>query len=629
MLSLLFAFCLLQVSCSENKKEKSQYGIVNTLTSVKEEKNYKRINNNLDNYTIGLACEDRETFRIAKKPVYAIRYYKAESGENNPKPVRKIGGKDFYLQAYTEYLKDGRKRYKEYTYDHILRLENYHYDADFENLLMLHRIERDRENEKNYYSILSYYPNKLLKEEIAYRTYKGNDFDLQGLTGYKVKKNKSTIAIRINNIGYDSVPAPQEIYTFIGDALIKQKPLYQSKKQYFKWMASRYEPVKTEDYVVKGRSRVFTYDTKGFITSETWIEGGQTVYKKEVEYNADADHTERIEQEYGQQGKEKSTKYIRKYNAQGDQVFEQTVEYNGNKLDPVIIEYVYDEYGNWTEQKKYRLNPEDGDKTLLLHELREITYFESNSKVRELPLPKISSKVETVAATLPKSAAKIQKSVKEFDNAVEKGNYDIKITKNEARDIKDFTPKFWKLKATAYGDLDKLPGDEAVAVYETPIPGDVGFKQVLAIYKKNGNKWMLWHQSAKPILDTEGGGTMGNLFEGIAIANRAIVINHFGGSRQKWSYKHIYRFQNNDWYLIGASVHFGAPCDYFIDFDYNLSTGDVVATYQQEICDDSEKGPEKHLEDHFKEAATLPKMDEFIPGDNMKYLSRLKYEIYY
>lgn len=627
MLSLLFAFCLLQVSCTENKNKKSQADISNSSTSVKAEKDYKRINNNLDNYTIGLACEDRETFRIAKKPVYAIRYYKAESGENNPKPVKKIGGEDFYLQAYTEYLKDGRKRYKDYVYDHIRRVENYHYDTDFENLLLLHRIEPNPENEKNHYNILKYYSDKLLKDEVEYRTYKGNDFDVQGFTGYEIKKNKSTITIRINDIGYDSLPAPQEIYTFTGDALIKQKPLYQSKKQYFKWTVSRYEPFKTEDYVVKGRNRTFNYDSEGFITSETWIEDGQTVYKKEVEYNAD--HTERIEQEYGQQGKEKSTKHIRKYNTHGDLIFEQTVEYNGNKLDPVITEYLYDEYGNWTERKKYRLSPEHGDKTLLLHELREITYFENNSKVRELPFPKLSSKVERIAATFPKSAAKKQKSINALGKAVEKGNYDTGITKNEARDIKDFTPKFWKLKATAYGDLDKLPGNEAVAVYETPIPGDVGFKQVLAIYKKNGNKWRLWHQSAKPILGTEGGGTMGNPFDGITIANRAIVVNHFGGSRQKWSYKHIYRFQNHDWYLIGASVHFGAPCDYFIDFDYNLSTGDVVATYQQEICDNIEKGSEKHLEDHFKEATTLPRMDEFIPGENMKYLSRLKYEIYY
>ena len=627
LLSLILALFVLLISCSENKKQKSQSGTGNASTSVKAEENYKRINNNLDNYTIGRACEDMETFRIAKKPVYAIKYYKAESGENNPKPVKKIGSEDFYLQAYTEYLKDGRKRYKEYIYDHIRRVENYHYDANFENLLLLHRIEPDHENEKNYYSILSYYPNKLLKEEIEYRTYKGNDFDLQGFTGYQVKKNKSTITIGINDISYDSVPAPQEIYTFTGDALIKQKPLYQSKKQYFEWMGSSYEPVTTEDYVVKGRNRAFTYDSQGFITSETWIEDGRTVYKKEFEYNAD--HTERIEQEYGQQGKEKSTKHIRKYNTQGDLIFEQTVEYNGNKIAPVMTEYVYDKYANWTEQKKYRLNPEDGDKTLLLHELREIIYFESNSKIRELSFPKLSRKVERVAATFPKLARNKQKSIDAFDKAVEKGNYDTKITKTEAWKINDFTPKFWKLKATAFGDLDKLPGDEAVAVYETPIPGDAGFEQVLAIFKKTGNRWTLWHQSAKPILGTQGGGTMGNPFERIAIANSAIVINHFGGSRQKWSYKHIYRFQNNDWYLIGASVHFGAPCDYFIDFDYNLSTGEVVAAYQEEICSDEEKGVAKHLKDHFKEAATLPKMDEFIPGDNMIYVSGLKYEVYY
>ena len=489
-------------------------------------------------------------------------------------------------------------------------------------------MEPNAENERNYYHILNYYPNKLLKEEIGYRTYKGTDFDIMNYALYKVKKHSGAITVQINHIGYDSIPSPKEVYIFKGDELTKQRPSYQSKKQHFKWISSTYQPVQTEGYIFDDRNVEFTYDENGFTTSETWIMGGNLENKIEFEYHAD--YTERIEQHYQQQGKEKSDRYIRKYNTQGDLIFEQLVQRDGKELNPVVFEYVYDENDNWIEKKKFRLSIVDGNrKELLQHELREITYFNTDSKIRNFPFPTLSKKTAQVAKELTKAANKKQHSLEKFNKAVEKGKYDTQINKTEAREIKDFTPKLWKLKATAFGDLDKLPGDEAVAVYETPVSAELGFKQVLGIFKKKGDKWTLWHQSASPILDTEAGGTMGNPFEGIAIANRAIVINHFGGSRQKWRYKHVYRYQNNNWYLIGASVHFGAPCDYFIDFDYNLSTGEVHAAYRQEICNDSEGGAGKHLKDQYKEIATLPKMDEFKPGDNIIYVSGLKYEIYY
>ena len=127
----LCAICLFQISCSENKKQNSQSGVSNASIPVKEEKDYERINTHVDNFTINLSTEDRETFRTEKKPAYSISYYKAGSTENNPREIKKIGGKDFYLQSYTEYLKDGRKRYKEYIYDHTKRIEKYHTRQSF------------------------------------------------------------------------------------------------------------------------------------------------------------------------------------------------------------------------------------------------------------------------------------------------------------------------------------------------------------------------------------------------------------------------------------------------------------------------------------------------------------------
>ncbi|MCH5599189.1 hypothetical protein [Niabella ginsengisoli] len=627
---ILIAFVqLLQTGCSQKKDENKSSLTDHHTEMIPEEKDYQKINNNLDNYTIRNSEEDLENFRL-KKPVYSIKYYKIEDSKNNPKEVKKINGKDFYLQSYTEYLKDGRKRYKEYIYDHIKRIENFHYDEHFANLILLHRIEPNPENERNYYNILNYHPNKILKEDIYYRTYKGTDFDFEGFATYDFQKIKDSIVIKVKEIGYDTIPDPEDIYTFIDTMLIKTKPLYQSKKQYFKWIASKYHPFKTEGYVFDDRDVDYEYDEKGFIKSETWIKNGALENKTEYEYNED--YTERIEQDYHMRGTEKSTKHIKKYNKHGDLISEQIIEYTGNQLNPYVYEYVYDENDNWIEKKKFSINlKEENKKELLQHEIREIIYFGNDSKIRELKLPQFSKKIDEVRADIPKLAQQKQQSINEFNEAVEAGNYDSKITKTEATSLEDFTPKFWKLKQTALGDLDNQPGDEAAIVYETPVPGDLGFAQALAIFKKTENKWKLWHQSFSPVLGTQNGGMMGNPFESISISNRTIIIHHFGGSRQKWNYTHIYRYQNNDWYLIGAGVHFGAPCDYFVGLDYNLSTGNIVADYAQEICDDENPDERalKEWKETFKRKIPLPKMDMFTPGDNRVEIPNQDYEMYY
>ena len=63
--------------------------------------------------------------------------------------------------------------------------------------------------------------------------------------------------------------------------------------------------------------------------------------------------------------------------------------------------------------------------------------------------------------------------------------------------------------------------------------------------------------------------------------------DHFGGSRWKWNYTHRYRFQNNDWQLIGATINYGTPCDYSFTFDYNLSTGNIIYEKDTEFCNDT------------------------------------------
>lgn len=188
-------------------------------------------------------------------------------------------------------------------------------------------------------------------------------------------------------------------------------------------------------------------------------------------------------------------------------------------------------------------------------------------------------------------------------------------------------PAGYNVIGEATGNLDKDSTPEKVIVYDTPKEVELGTERQIHIYKANKHGWELWHKSIGAVLPSRHGGMMGDPFDGIEIQRGAIVISHFGGSRQKWTYTHRFRNQNGSWELIGATVHYGAPCDYWEDLDYNLSTGKVLYTNVVENCDTDEEKEEK--EAFTRTLRTLPSMDGFYPGDTEVQIPNRKESMWY
>lgn len=84
------------------------------------------------------------------------------------------------------------------------------------------------------------------------------------------------------------------------------------------------------------------------------------------------------------------------------------------------------------------------------------------------------------------------------------------------------------------------------------------------------------------VLDGNEGGVFGDPFDGLVIERGAVVISHYGGSRDRWSYTHRYRFQNGQWMLIGLTIGNTDTLDleHFDELDINLSTG-LVNSHQK------------------------------------------------
>lgn len=582
------------------------------------------INNNLDNYPIMSSYEDTTDF---KGDVYSVQLYESVAGKDLQKDAKSFNGKKFNLKSYAEYLPDRRKRYKEYIYDGKKRIEKYYYDDAYKNLILYQFIE-DYPTSK----WLIYDDKNILAEEIYYRVYGNNEFDYEGYIKYHKETSGNATIITVNEYGYDSLPDPSKIYTFTVSGLTKKRPLYQSKFETFKFINGLYKPDTTYQYVFENRNVYFKYDTKGYLLSEIWIMDSKLENK--TEYTYEDDYRTVIQQDYHKRGTEKSTRRTKKYDTNNNIIFEQSIEYTGNPLSITTYEYQYDDRGNWTERKKFYQDVSNGilgKKELLEHQLREINYYRPNQQPKDLKLPAMPAEALSIPKTIPRIASEKQKVIDEFNHAVETGNFDTDIKVKTAKTIEEFTPKYWKLKGTAFGNLDDDVTDEEIAaVYETPNEGEMGFEQRLAVYKKKNGLWTLWRQSAAPVLSSAHGGMMGNPFVGIDIQRRCIVIYHFGGSRQKWSYTHRYRFQNNNWYAIGATINFGAPCDYFENLDYNMVTGDVIVSHEIEECnEENDDIKETGWKETFKHKKPLILMDDFMPGYNEMKLPGRKETIYY
>lgn len=178
-------------------------------------------------------------------------------------------------------------------------------------------------------------------------------------------------------------------------------------------------------------------------------------------------------------------------------------------------------------------------------------------------------------------------------------------------------PEGYTRLADVRGNLDKEEGDERVIVYDTPREAEMGTEREIRIYKQAYDGfWSLIHKSTRAVLSSTHGGMMGDPFEELRIERRCIVIEQFGGSREKWNYTHRYRYQNQQWELIGASIRYGAPCDYWDEFDYNLSTGNIHVKKQVEDCDDESKGSLVEYTATHK-LDQLPIMDTIYPGNNL------------
>ncbi|MBO9635855.1 MAG: hypothetical protein J7578_22305, partial [Chitinophagaceae bacterium] len=119
----------------------------------------------------------------------------------------------------------------------------------------------------------------------------------------------------------------------------------------------------------------------------------------------------------------------------------------------------------------------------------------------------------------------------------------------------------------------------------------------LIIYKKQKGKWIIWKRSRQALAGSRDGGMMGDPYGEMSISKGILTISHSGGTGWKWNNTDKYRYLDGDLFLIGNINSYGRPCEYFMEADFNLSTGKLVVSKDFQNCESLETpAPQKETE---------------------------------
>ena len=167
--------------------------------------------------------------------------------------------------------------------------------------------------------------------------------------------------------------------------------------------------------------------------------------------------------------------------------------------------------------------------------------------------------------------------------------------KEGSQNIESLIPEGWQLIAKAEGDLNQDNLVDAAMVIEQEVenlPLDEAAPRSLLIALQNDKgTYELSIQSDKAILKANEGGVWGDPFyEGLSVDRGSLLINFYGGSNWRWANTYRFRYQDDGWYLIGATLsNYWTVNGEGTTEDYNLLTGESKIKRTDENGEETEE----------------------------------------
>ncbi|ATN06862.1 hypothetical protein CRN76_16320 [Chryseobacterium indologenes] len=203
----------------------------------------------------------------------------------------------------------------------------------------------------------------------------------------------------------------------------------------------------------------------------------------------------------------------------------------------------------------------------------------------------------------------------------------LSLTGFYAQSIQDFSVPTGYIKvAEAKGDLDKGGRDEIILAFDTNIKASeqegssnrIDKLRMFYILKNENNHLKVWKENSTFLLSGGTGFSPEYNRLALSVKNNCLIIEqeYSTNSRHTQSYKHTFRFQEGDFYLIGSEDTFEDTCDFKFINVINFSTGKVVIDKEYSSCDEQTKVlPDGYKEFKHKFQA-LVKMNDFKIGEH-------------
>lgn len=189
-----------------------------------------------------------------------------------------------------------------------------------------------------------------------------------------------------------------------------------------------------------------------------------------------------------------------------------------------------------------------------------------------------------------KSNSELQKdeNADDADEGIKKESVSTEVESKTSKDIYGLIPREWKILEKVKGKPEIVEGDlnkdgisDIAAVIEGVSETEKSSSRALLIAFGNKDKtYTLSIIANKSILRVDLGGVWGDPLESISIDRGSVAITFYGGSNWRWYRTYRFRYQENNWYLIGATL--GSYFDGKVtrenadEEDYNLLTGDYI-----------------------------------------------------
>jgi hypothetical protein len=182
-----------------------------------------------------------------------------------------------------------------------------------------------------------------------------------------------------------------------------------------------------------------------------------------------------------------------------------------------------------------------------------------------------------------------------------------KVQKECEKKFALFIPKQSSIIDTCNEDYNKDGKIDVVLV--TEIKNKPSENRTVIILENTGATFKQVAKGKNTIMCAECGGVFGDPFADINLKGNVLTVNHYGGSAWKWSNTYTFRFQKNEWQLIGIaefSFH-SIGCDNCDDVSLcSMSATEINFSTQKMHIQKTKKGTCKIIVDKWKKLLKVP-----------------------